>query len=72
MGARVGEIKKDGQMWFVLPPKTLKRNQDDQLEGIMSPFWVVKECEDGQLMEKWVTYEGIQIKMLVNATGAKA
>lgn len=66
-----GEIKYEGTLYYIIPMKHPKWNDETgEYEGSLSPFWVCKEIEEGQLEYKWVTFShklgDIEIKILTN------
>ena len=66
-----GEIKYEGTLYYIIPMKHPKWNDETgEYEGSLSPFWVCKEIEEGQLEYKWVTFShklgDIDIKILTN------
>ncbi|CAK9033473.1 unnamed protein product [Durusdinium trenchii] len=58
-------------LYYIIPMKHPKWNDETgEYEGSLSPFWVCKEIEEGQLEYKWVTFShklgDIEIKILTN------
>ena len=65
-GTKYGEVKLNGQSWFVLPAKSFKGN-GDHYTGMLSPYWTCCHNDDnGQLTEKWVTHGELHVKVLIN------